>query len=78
MPTSLADNRWHKIKCVKEPSRLTMYVDGKYVGRKNRSTGPINNTHPLSIGGKTNCNQTTVTCDYFTGQIDYIKITRGR
>lgn len=54
VPTSLADNRWHKIKCVKEPSRLTMYVDGKYVGRKNRSTGPINNTHPLSIGGKTN------------------------
>lgn len=77
VPTALNDNQWHTLTCVKEPTRLTMYVDGVYVGRKNGSTGIINNKSPISIGGKTNCDQVTITCDYYTGDIDYIKITRG-
>ena len=45
--------------------------------RKNGSSGVINNTIPMTIGGKINCDQVTITCDYFSGNIDYVKLTRG-
>ncbi len=73
----LNDNEWHTLTCVREPSRVTMYVDGAYMSRKNGSSGWINNSIPMTIGGKINCDQITVTCDYFSGMIDYIRITRG-
>ncbi len=75
--TVLSDNAWHTIKCVKTPTKLTMFVDGAVMARKVGSTGVINNKIPLTIGGKINCNQIKVTCDYFTGMIDYVKFTRG-
>ena len=31
----------------------------------------------MTIGGKIDCDQITVTCDYFSGQIDFIKITKA-
>jgi Concanavalin A-like lectin/glucanases superfamily len=74
---NLSDNEWHTITCVREPTRLTMYVDGVFIGRKNGSSGVINNTIPMTIGGKINCDQVITTCDYFSGNIDYVKITRG-
>ena len=40
----------------------------------NGSTGNITNNRPISIAGKLNCDQVTTTCDYFTGDIDYITI----
>ena len=73
----LNDNEWHTITCVREPSRVTIYVDGAFMNRKNGATGYINNSIPMTIGGKINCNQIKVTCDYFSGMIDYIRITRG-
>ena len=39
--------------------------------------GTINNSIPMTIGGKINCDQVEITCDYFSGLIDFIKITRG-
>jgi hypothetical protein len=30
----------------------------------------------MTVGGKINCNQDTITCDYFSGMIDYIRITK--
>ncbi len=74
---ALNDNEWHTITCVREPSRVTMYVDGVFMNRKNGSTGYIDNSIPMTIGGKINCNQVKITCDYFSGMIDYIRITRG-
>ena len=73
---ALNDNEWHTLTCVREPSRVTMYVDGAFMSRKNGFTGVIDNSIPMTIGGKINCNQTTITCDYFSGMIDYIRITR--
>ena len=74
---ALNDNEWHVLTCLHEPTRVTMYVDGVYMNRKNGSTGTINNTIPMTIGGKINCDQIKVTCDYFSGMIDYDRITRG-
>jgi hypothetical protein len=31
----------------------------------------------MTIGGKISCDQIEVTCDYFSGEIDYIRIYRG-
>lgn len=78
---------WHTLKCVRSGDNVTMFVDGVYNGQKNfagvgengtpGSVGTINNTVPLTIGGKLNCDQVVTTCDYFTGWIDYVKLTHG-
>ena len=47
------------------------------VATKNGSTGPINNKSPFTIAGKLNCDQKTVTCNYCSGGIDWIKISHG-
>ena len=46
-------------------------------GHKTGSPGVINNTYDFTIGGKPNCDQIKVTCDYFGGTVDYVKITKG-
>ncbi len=76
-PTPINDNRWHVLRCVKTATAVEMYVDGLRVGRKSGAVGYIDNTWPWVIGGKHSCNQIKVTCDYFTGSIDYIRLYRG-
>ena len=39
------------------------------------NTGTISNTRPLTIGGNLICDQVTTSCDYYTGDIDYITIS---
>ncbi len=80
-------NSWHTLKCVRSGNNVTMFVDGVYNAQKNfsgvgdmgtsGSVGTINNTVPLTIGGKLNCDQIETTCDYFTGWIDYVRLTHG-
>jgi hypothetical protein len=31
----------------------------------------------MTVGGKINCDQINVTCDYFSGDIDYIRISKS-
>ena len=73
-PTPLDDGQWHTVACVHTATRVVQYVDGVRVAIKNGSTGPINNKQPLTIGGKSNCDQIAITCDYFSGDIDYVKV----
>lgn len=75
--TALDDGRWHTLTCVLDDTGVTMYVDGEYRSRKSGSTGVIDNDFPMTIGGKTECDQVSVTCDYYTGQIDRLRITKG-
>ena len=76
-PIALIDGQWHTVRCVKTATRVSEYIDGVLRAHKDGSTGPINNTYPWTVGGKLNCDQIKVTCDYFSGDIDYIRITRG-
>ena len=76
-PTPIRDNRWHVVRCVKSATAVEMYVDGQRVGRKYGAVGNIDNSWPWVIGGKHKCDQIKVTCDYFTGHIDYIRLYRG-
>ena len=50
---------------------------GVPVNRKNGSTGTVDNAIPMTVGGKIDCDQIDITCDYFSGQIDYLRITKG-
>ena len=68
------DGAWHTVRCERTSSSVIMTVDGVVTGRNFNTTGSIANTRPLSIAGKLNCDQVTITCDYFAGDIDYIKI----
>jgi len=70
----ISDGAWHVVVCARTPSGLTLTVDGSVVASAKGSTGTISNSRPITIGGKLNCDQVKTTCDYFTGNIDYIKI----
>jgi hypothetical protein len=74
-PTVLSDGAWHVAKCARTASALTLTIDGSVVDTAHGSTGNISNNRPISIAGKLNCDQITTTCDYFTGDIDYITIS---
>ena len=50
-----------------------MIVDGEGHGKLEHATGNISNTKPLTIAGKGTCDQVSVTCDYWVGQMDYVQ-----
>jgi hypothetical protein len=71
----LNDGLWHTVRCEKTVDRVTMTIDGSIVIQSSRGTiGPISNDVPLTIGGKLNCDQIETTCDYFVGDIDWVRI----
>jgi hypothetical protein len=73
----LNDNAWHVLTCVRTATRVTLLIDGVENNHHNGSTGAINNNFPYTVGGKISCDQITVTCDYFAGEIDWVHITKG-
>jgi hypothetical protein len=68
------DGAWHTVRCERTSSSVVMTVDGVVTSRNSNPTGSIANTRPLAIGGKLNCDQVNTTCDYFVGDLDYVKI----
>lgn len=76
-PIALNDGQWHTVRCERTATRLTMTVDDTHVVRRNARPHNISNTRPITIGGKLNCDQVEITCDYFVGEIDYVRIERG-
>ena len=76
-PESINDGWWHTVRCERTTSRLTLIVDDEEVAYRSGRTGWISNSWPLSIGGKTSCDQIDVGCDYYAGDIDYVLIDAG-
>jgi hypothetical protein len=70
------DGAWHTVRCERTSSSVVMKVDGVITGRNRNATGSIANTRPVTIAGKLNCDQVDITCDYFAGDIDYVRIER--
>jgi hypothetical protein len=70
----LDDGLWHSIVCTRTANEVTMTVDGTDTQRTAGQSGNISNTVPMTIGGKTNCDQVTITCDFFSGDIDRVEI----
>jgi hypothetical protein len=77
-PVPLADGQWHTVRCERLAGEVRMFVDGSAqpVDRQTHAVGAIANGFPMSIGGKSQCNQQAVGCDYFTGDIDYVQIDK--
>jgi hypothetical protein len=74
-PQRLNDGAWHTVRCEKRADQVIMTVDGSTVVRSPVGRiGPIANSLPLSIGGKSQCDQRTVDCDYWSGHIDQVRI----
>ncbi len=70
-----ADGNWHTVTCSRTASAVSLTIDGVLIGTTHHVTGDITNTWPVSIAGKTQCNNVTIWCDYWSGDIDYISIT---
>lgn len=68
------DGQWHVVRCERTVAGVTLTIDGTVIGQTLHATGSISNTSPLTIGGKLNCDNITITCDYFSGDIDYVII----
>lgn len=73
--TPLNDGAWHVLTCERTADLLTLTIDGSRTRRAHGPTGTISNTAPVTLGGKLNCDQVKVTCDYFSGDMDYVRIT---
>lgn len=76
-PRATNDGQWHTIKCQRTSTGVKLWVDGTLVRSISGATGTIANNQPFVIGGKWNCDQKSVTCDYFVGDIDRVQITKG-
>ncbi len=74
------DGKWHTLICERTSTGVRIEIDpGEPEGASNfiRGTiGRIDNSRPLSIGGKVDCNIRPVGCDYFTGTLAYVRIER--
>jgi hypothetical protein len=71
------DARWHSIACYRDGATAWLVVDGVTTSRRTGLSGTVNNTWELSIGGKSRCNQVDVGCDFYAGDIDYVRIMKG-
>ena len=74
-PQPINDGKWHTVTCARTPGQISITVDGSQSASVNEPSGLIANTMPLSIGGKAFCKAVPgFDCDYFDGQIDWVKI----
>jgi hypothetical protein len=73
-PRRLNDGQWHTVSCARTGDGVTLTVDGSTVARRSGRTGRIANSWPVSIGGKTSCDQYDVGCDYYAGDLDWVQI----
>ncbi|WP_433199796.1 LamG domain-containing protein [Dactylosporangium sp. CS-047395] len=70
----LNDGRWHTVRCERTQAGIALVVDGRTEARASGWTGYIANGWPLSVGGKTDCDQRDVGCDYYAGDLDYVSL----
>jgi hypothetical protein len=75
--TPLNDGNWHTVRCDRTPTSVAMYVDGVKTSHIYKTTGTLNNSNPWVLGGKDSCAGVNVGCDYFAGDIDYVRLTKG-
>jgi len=73
-PRAVNDGRWHTISCTRWSDGVTLSIDGTKVAGRWGATGTIANSWPLSIGGKTVCDQRSVGCDYYAGDLGSVRI----
>ena len=73
-PRKLNDGAWHVIRCERTQKGVYLYADGSLVASRKGPTGRISNSWPITIGGKPDCDQIKVGCDYYNGDLDWADI----
>ena len=73
----LTDGKWHVLRCERNSTSTSMYLDGVLQANPRVSTGDIRTTWELAIGGKSRCTSAGVQCDYYRGDLDYVRLERG-
>ena len=76
------DGQWHTVRCERTSTgvRLTIFDEQLRLQEQKSirgATGDLTNKVPVTVGGKVNCDQVEVTCDYFAGDIDRVQIDAG-
>jgi hypothetical protein len=74
---AIDDGAWHEVRCVRRADGMALYVDGEQAASREAVTGTVSNTYPLTIGGKLDCDQVTLFCDYFSGDVDRVLLERS-
>jgi hypothetical protein len=69
--TNVVDGAWHRLECRTTTSGTALVVDGVVQAKSSRLPGNVTNTAPLTIGAKSNSQDTT------TGVLDEVVITKG-
>lgn len=75
--TRVDDGQWHTITCSRWGNGVAVDVDGVAVKSRSGWTGSINNGAPLAIAGKVACDGSSIGCDYFSGDIDWVRVAKG-
>ncbi len=73
---TLWDRTWHTVRCERHSAGVKIIVDGGTPRTNYGPSGLIANSTPLTIGGKLYCNPPTVGCDYFIGNLDWVRVER--
>ena len=73
----VADGSWHVVRCDRTATSVTVFVDGVQSALRTAATGSLDNTKPWVLGGKQQCDARSVDCDYFAGDVDYVRLTKG-
>jgi hypothetical protein len=71
------DGRWHTVRCGRSGASVSMYVDGAWQSTRSGISGSLANAYGVALGGKSRCDQVSVICDYFAGDVDYVRIQKG-
>lgn len=75
--TQVNNGAWHTVRCDRTANSVAIIIDGVRQKSLTGPSGSVANTWELAIGGKSRCNGTTVECDAFAGDIDYVRILKG-
>ena len=74
------DSSWHTLRCERSATGVRITLDAGTPQAASRflkgTVGKIDNTRPVSIGGKLDCDGISVGCDYYFGAIDWVRIER--
>jgi hypothetical protein len=75
---NLADGNWHKIVCIRRPTRVLIIVGNGFPRVEPGPTGRIANEAALTIGGKKSCTAPNVSCQYYDGLVDRVAVYKSR
>lgn len=73
----VTNGQWRTVRCERLSNRVVMYVDGVEQSNQSVVTGDLTSSWEQVIGGKARCASDSVECDYFRGDLDYVRFEKG-